>query len=281
MKKLKRFIKKIYLFVFEFIFFNIRGVCRRIISIFDSNYKTLSHLKGIHEGERCFIVATGPSLRIEDLDKLKEEYSFSVNSIFLATQETDWRSTYYVCLDERHFDNMLKKYPNQINEICKENKFFNITTRKSNINSLKKIEKKLFIPISRINQLNYTGKRNPDKFFFRTNPVQGIYNSGTVTNSAIILAMYMGFNKIYLLGTDCNYSDKIKHVGEDWNDKTMSINEQELIELRMKNGFEEISKMAKKYNVEIYNATRGGMLESFPRINFDDIVFEEKEAKKR
>lgn len=32
--------------------------------------------KGIHEGQRCFIIGNGPSLKPEDLDLLEHEYTF-------------------------------------------------------------------------------------------------------------------------------------------------------------------------------------------------------------
>ena len=32
-------------------------------------YEKLRNIKNIHQGERCFIVATGPSLTIEDIEK--------------------------------------------------------------------------------------------------------------------------------------------------------------------------------------------------------------------
>ena len=42
----------------------------------------LKSYKNIHKGERCFIIGTGPSLKTEDLDKLKDEFTFSSHRIF-------------------------------------------------------------------------------------------------------------------------------------------------------------------------------------------------------
>ena len=39
----------------------------------------LKTLKGIHIGKRCFIIGNGPSLRVEDLEKIKDEYTFAAN----------------------------------------------------------------------------------------------------------------------------------------------------------------------------------------------------------
>lgn len=272
-KKIKHRLKRMYLFCNDYLLFNIKGFFRYYI-IRDKNTELLKSLKDKYKGKRCFIVATGPSLRIEDVEKLKNEITFSVNSIFLIFDKTEWRSTYYLCLDERHLDNMISKYGNEINNVCKELKFFNSNSR-SRATKAGLINKSAFLNISSINELRYLTDATKDPFYFRTDASKGIYNSGTVTNSAIIMAMYMGFKDIYLIGTDCNYRTKIKHVGQDWNDLDMDINEQELIELRMRNGFNEIAKCAKKYEANIYNATRGGMLESFPRVDFDSLFAED------
>lgn len=273
MKKIKRFIKRIYLIVFDVIIFNLRGFIRILKN--DCNVDILRSLENKHLNERCFIVATGPSLRIEDVEKLSNEFTFSVNSIFLIGDKTKWRSTYYLCLDEQHMKKMLDNYGDKIDSVSKDYKFFNANSKKEieeYRNKGNKLENYAYLNISRVNELRYVNSKKPF-FFFRKNPLCGIYNSGTVTNSAIIMAMWMGFKEIYLLGTDCNYSGKIRHVEKDWNEDNMSITEKELIELRMKNGFAEISREAKKMGVKIYNATRGGMLEDFERIDFDTIKF--------
>lgn len=55
--------------------------------------------KDMHRGRRCFIVGNGPSLRIEDLDRLQGELTFASNRIFLAFEQTEWRPSYYTMCD--------------------------------------------------------------------------------------------------------------------------------------------------------------------------------------
>ncbi len=64
----------------------------------DSN--KLKGYKNIHSGERCFVIGNGPSLTPEDLDKLKNEYSFASNHIYKIFDRTNWRPTYYVSVDK-------------------------------------------------------------------------------------------------------------------------------------------------------------------------------------
>ena len=47
----------------------------------------LGALQDIHKGERCFIIGNGPSLKQTDLTKLKNEYTFGLNRIYLAFPE--------------------------------------------------------------------------------------------------------------------------------------------------------------------------------------------------
>lgn len=66
------------------------GLKTPIIDIYDwtlyvDEYKNekIACMKDTHKGERCFIVATGPSLRIEDLEKLRENKEFSISMLSL------------------------------------------------------------------------------------------------------------------------------------------------------------------------------------------------------
>ena len=45
--------------------------------------KILSY-KNKYKNKRCFIIGTGPSLEINQLELLKNEYTFSMNSIVLS-----------------------------------------------------------------------------------------------------------------------------------------------------------------------------------------------------
>ena len=44
----------------------------------------LRTLKDSHQGQRCFIMGNGPSLAKTDLSKLKNEFTFGMNRIYLA-----------------------------------------------------------------------------------------------------------------------------------------------------------------------------------------------------
>ena len=66
----------------------------------DRQFSRLKEFENKYNGERCFIIATGPSLTIDDLEKLKDEYTFGVNSIIKLFDETDFRPDFYGIQDK-------------------------------------------------------------------------------------------------------------------------------------------------------------------------------------
>ena len=82
------------------------------------------------------------------------------------------------------------------------------------------------------------------------------------------IAIYMGFKEIYLLGNDCSYSTDKQHFIESGHyDK-----QAETVGERMIFAFKIAKKYADKNGIKIYNATRGGMLEVFDRVDLNVVV---------
>lgn len=87
---------------------------------------------------------------------------------------------------------------------------------------------------------------------------------------AIQFAFYCGVDEIYLLGVDCNYTtEKLYAVDHGIRDseKYRAQTGRLMIE-----DFKVIKKYADSIGVKIYNATAGGMLEVFERVNLDDVI---------
>jgi hypothetical protein len=83
----------------------------------------------------------------------------------------------------------------------------------------------------------------------------------------------MGFTKIYLLGADCNYKLEKKHFIGTENDKNEVDSKLKYLGASAMIESYKVAKVyADKHGIEIYNATRGGMLEVFERVNLDDVL---------
>lgn len=234
--------------------------------------KALAELKGKYTGQRCFIIANGPSLRAEDLDLLQErgEITFGMNRIYKMFDQTSWRPTYYVCEDELIAQSQQK----EIGAIESEEKFIPIE-----LHWWHGVE----ITDCRYFHLNYDEKeRFP--MSFSTDCAHQLDCRGTVTFTCMQLAAYMGFSEIYLLGVDHNYQKTIDINGnvvvdqsaKDYFCEGYDADIKDVVVHDMGNNTRAYMD-AKRYcdatsgRVTIYNATRGGKLEVFQRVDFDSL----------
>lgn len=239
--------------------------------------RRLGAFQNEHAGRRCFIVANGPSLTAADLDILHvhNEITFGMNRIYKMFAQTKWRPTYYVCEDEL----IAKEQQAEINAIEAREKFIPIELNWwHGIN----IDNALYF------HLNYKDNERT-QYGFSTDCAHQIDCRGTVTCTCMQLAAYMGFSEIYLLGVDHNYQKTIDIHGnviidpnaKDYFCEGYDDDIKELVVHDMGNNTRAYMD-AKKYcdstngKVTIYNATRGGKLEVFQRVDFDSL-FETKD----
>lgn len=220
----------------------------------DNKYQYLRKYKNIHLGERCFIVATGPSLSQSQLNMIKNEKTIGVNALCMKFKEMDWHTTYFVISD-------LAAYT-KLSPILNESNIEFFSAYKSNdVN-----ENIVYLPTDIHNSymVNYSKKE------FVNDIELGCGNGNTVVLHAIQLAVYMGFKKIYLVGVDCNYkpnNGKLYFI-----DHNIRGREQQSAGNRMIADFESIKRYERYWGIKIYNASNGGMLETFPRCNLSDII---------
>lgn len=274
-EKIKKLFSKLHLLGFIKILNNINYNNRHKKSVKEANerkngvyfpeYEKLKQFHNKYINERCFIVCTGPSLTIEDINLLKNEFTFSVNSIVKLLPNVDWKPTFYAIQDSNVFN--FYKDNKEFNSI--ENKFIsNNILEQNNI-----VGDFILFPLDLLDHMNYK-KKGSFTTKFSSNSYEIVYDGGSVTYSVLQLAYYMGFRKIYLLGCDCNYSDKYAHFMISKDDKEDYTIIGDNPELRMLIAYNEAYKFTKKSDLEIYNCTRGGKLEIFPRVKLEDVIKE-------
>jgi len=228
----------------------------RLVGIYGKyDYSKLKKLKDTHKGDRCFIVGTGPSLKMEDLEKIKGEYSFSVNSIVLSFPDTTWRPTYYAIQDNDGY----KKLKDAIKE-AKMPFIFNGVSKKK-LTPEMDVDN---IPFP-VNLLDH-GKKNPEHITkFSNNAFKVVYDGHSITYSAMELAVYMGFTEIVLLGVDCDYSKAVNHI------KAYSVQEDVNAAYLMRESYKVARRYADEHGIRILNATRNAKLDVFDRVLLEDI----------
>jgi len=69
------------------------------VFVYPDTRRTIDACRNLHIGERAFIIANGPSLRVADLEQMKNEITFAANKVYLSYDQTNWRPTYWCCSD--------------------------------------------------------------------------------------------------------------------------------------------------------------------------------------
>lgn len=233
-----------------------------------TSIRYLKSVKDSHMGERCFVLGNGPSLKASDLDKLIGEISFASNRIYKIFPETQWRPTYFGMIDEGVMAS--PGVIDGVNAIECEKKFF---FEESYYVAKKCTGNNCFLH-------SWYKRKWLDDPHFSDELTKGIYSIATVTYMHLQIAAYMGFRKIYLLGVDNSYGkerDKngnviIKERAKSYfgkQDKTENAVIGDTWEAEI--AFNYAEKYSRENGFRIYNATRGGALEAFERVDFDSL----------
>ncbi len=228
-------------------------------SLYNEENKELLKYKGVHKGDRCFIVGNGPSITAHDLDMLAEngEICFGVNRVYLGFEQTKWRPDYYVTVDEMIVASGLegmKEYncPKFVRRI------YNVTSNNEGV--------ELFDPI--VQPLDGTS--------FSDDISKGIYMGDTVVYEAVQIAAYMGFSEIYLIGVDMtqgiNYQDEGAHFykSPDTSEPLGKGNSMNAIKC-----LEYASKHLENRGIRLFNATRNVWWNNVPKISLDKVLKKE------
>ncbi len=235
----------------------------------------IKSLQNTHVGERCFIVGNGPSLNKIDLGKLANEISIGVNGIFYKTKETGYSPTYYVVEDT----SVMRENIESIKNVEARAKIFpsiykDIHPEADNV---------YFFAMNR----GFYEPRSPNYCLprFSADFSERAYCGQSVTFINLQLAHYMGFSEVYLLGMDFSYEipdsftrngDVITSTGDDpnhfhpdyfgkgktWKDPKLD---------RVLANYQMAKLAYETTGRKIYNATYGGALELFERVDFEDL----------
>ena len=220
--------------------------------------KRLAALKDIHKGERCFIIGNGPSLRTTDLTKLRNEFTFGLNRIYLLFPELGFTTTYFLSMN----DLVIEQCAAEILALPIP-KFLTWRSRR-------------FLSPTRDTHFLYTTYTGP-KF---ARDVSGrLWEGATVTYVALQLAYHMGFEKVILIGVDHNFVTKgdanktIISQGDDPNHFAPNYFGKgfkwQLPDLETSERAYRMAKAAYEADGrQVLDATIGGKLTVFPKIDY-------------
>ena len=150
--------------------------------------RKLKHYEDKHQGERCFVLGNGPSLKRTNLSLLQDEITFGLNRIYLLFDELGFSTTYFVAINTL----VIEQCAAEIMEINIP-KFITWRGRKW----MSGDPEVLFL------DTDYT----PPPIFSK-DVTQRVFEGSTVTYVAMQLAYYMGFEEVILVGVDHSFKTK-------------------------------------------------------------------------
>jgi hypothetical protein len=223
--------------------------------------RQLRRLQDIHAGKRCFIIGNGPSLRQTELAKLRNEYTFGLNRIYLLFPELGFQTTYFVSIN----DLVLEQCAAEIKALPMP-KF--LTWRAH----------RFFGPGPDTNFL-YTTYTGPG---FSRRATGRLWEGATVTYVALQLAFHMGFEQVILVGVDHNFTsrgqanqtvtsegDDPNHFAPDYFGKGFRW---QLPDLDTSEKAYRLAKQAyEKAGRQVLDATVGGKLTVFPKVEYSSL----------
>jgi hypothetical protein len=269
--------------------------------LFASRRPVLASFRNLHAGQRCFVMGNGPSLNNMELSLFKDEIVFGSNSCYLLFPRIEWRPTYWVCIDTRVLPDQAGRFV-AMHEECPQIKMFMPSIL------LRHPERKVKAITSRLipraaNRYYFREKpwQHPlPEGAFSMDMSRFLVSGYTVSITALQIAAYMGFNPIYLIGCDTSYAipDSARQHGAEIASNRPGSKTEHKVPMYITgtadddpNHFDptyfgagreyhapNVEKMIWHYEqaraateargIRIVNATVGGKLEVFPRVDY-------------
>lgn len=224
------------------------------------------------KGKRCFVIGNGPSLNKHDLALIENEYTFGVNSFYYKTRETGFRPHFYVVEDS----SVMKENLDEIVNYHAPFKFFPTIYKELH----PKDPNVFFFKMNR----GFYEKSSPNYAVprFSTDASKELFCGQSVTYINLQLAYFMGFTEVYLIGMDFSYvipashsrkgdvllsdTDDENHFHKDYFGKGKTWKDPKLE--RVGNNYRMAKLAYESVGRRIYNATIGGSLEIFDRVDY-------------
>jgi hypothetical protein len=235
---------------------------------------------GVHAGQRAFIIGNGSSLKDQQIDVLRDEITFVVSGFWKHPDASIVKPKYYVFADPLFFDGerAAEVFFENLRQVIHHSTYFIPFTARA------AVEKMHLLPESQVSYIAM-GRHMKTLRITGPDPTKIMPHVSTVIQLAILMALYMGIEEIYLLGLD---HDWLAHREEDrhfYEGQTLPGHSKvvsalsgwpykRLMEdqLKLWNDYEVLKEVALKAGCRIWNSTRGGFLDVFDRIAYEEVL---------
>lgn len=237
-------------------------VARTFSPLWRDSLRRLIPFRERYGGQRCFILGNGPSLRSTDLTKLRNEFTFGLNRIYLLFPQLGFPTSCLVSVNDLVLEQSYEEM-----RVLAIPKFVTWRARRWVRND----------PQAIYLDTDFTGEE-----VFGQDASARLFEGYTVTYVALQLAFYMGFSEVILVGVDHNFitpgpanqaivseGDDPNHFAPDYFGKGYKWQLPDL------EGSERAYRMAKlafeTAGRTIVDATVGGKLAVFPKVAYDSL----------
>ncbi|MBN8993275.1 MAG: hypothetical protein J0H42_33995 [Rhizobiales bacterium] len=240
-------------------------------------------LQNIHAGKRCFILCNGPSVKRQDIRPLKGEIVFSVSSGYLHPDYAEIAPAYH-CVPQITYTLMTRAdvivWFREMHERLggAVTLFLNHTERAL-------VREENLFPGRDVRYVDLAGPFSmypPDALPDAAGEMPG---AQSVPIMAALISMYMGHDRIYLLGADHDHfrSGEYKYFYEPTVLRGKDVSTDEHGKLRggwhdelqglaaLWSQYRNLRQIAAANQIAIFNATAGGELDEFPRVTLESL----------
>ncbi len=222
-------------------------------------------LRDRHQGQRAFIIGNGPSLRSTDLSRLRNEFTFGLNRIYLIFPTIGFNTSCLVAINDLVIEQCVAEM-----QALAIPRFFSWRTHRLLAPSTSPQDLPTFL---------YTTYESPA---FARDVSRRVWEGATVTFVALQLAFHMGFEKVILIGVDHNFASKgeanrtITSDGDDPNHFSPQYFGKgfkwQLPDLAMSEmGYVLARQAYRDAGREVIDATVGGKLTIFPKVDYNSL----------
>jgi hypothetical protein len=242
-----------------------------------------------NQGKRCFILGNGPSAKMLDLAALKNEVVISVSNGYLHESYSTFAPRYH-CLPQISYGRMTREdvvaWFSEMHEHLGKAELFLTETEAELVREYELFPGRTIHYIVLRESFDELNNRSVIDIS------QPIPRVESVPILAMMIAMYMGFRTIYLLGVDHdhfktgNYSYAFPLGVQEGKDFSVTANGTVLTSRH--DDFQSLARLWRQYRVlreiagengiSVINATPGGELDEFPRMSFESIIKDKCDA---
>lgn len=246
-------------------------------------------------GRRCFILGNGPSLASLDFGQLSDEVTFTFNQITRNPDFAALRTNFHFWSDDKFYyldarkpeDRELLDVMRAVNtEGNRPVVFYTLPAREPLIQKYRlDRELDIYYYSNRGAEIGSSVRQNLE-------PTHPFPDLPTTVHYAVCIAVYMGFQEIYLLGCDCTgfmnvMNAKLHHAEKSLYAYAITPNEKKRMEslankystrrelesaVSVFEQYDYLRRYCEARGVKLYNATEGGLLDSLQRVNIQDVL---------